>query len=526
MRIVEKGPARGIEWAVVGCLLSCRLVFAQATPGVPLDVCGDLRMKEVVTHNCTFYQNQPVDFTPEEPAWNWLWAHRLSDWGRSLFQATFELDQVRGDLLLTMTALTASDHDSNGVQIGYHPIAITINDADGDPFNGNNLAVHRDTNEPAGAFDVASHHNARFGPETDTFILPARYLRVGANTVTWASSSKARSSHRVQAFRIYSPSKGRFQFTSGRYRVDESGRVAVLRVLRRDSWDGEASVRFWVKPATAVVGADYEDVSGVLTFGPREQSQTIVIPIKDDAEKEGPETFTVELGDPSADCVLGSPTSAVVTIEDDETQAAVLFVDPEASSGGDGRSWKAAFNRLQDALAAARLAKGAWQEIWVAEGTYTPGDGTAGPEASFDLVGGVAAYGGFAGNETVRSQRDPLLHPTVLSGDLLGDDRPGYVNTADNAHHVVRAVDVDADTILDGFAIQGGYATTLYGEYSSAAAGLFLRHASPVVRRCTIRGNRAMEGAGAFCGNLSHPVFEACRFEHNLIDVSMTGGLG
>ena len=531
MRFWDKGlPRRGLCVAVL-CLLTTRFVCAEGSLGVPLDVCADLRMTEVVTHNCTFRENQVVDFTPQEPAWNWLWAHRLSDWGRSIFEASFELDQVRGDLYLTVSHLTASWFE-NGVQMGYAPISLVVNDTDGDPRNGTNLAIHRDTNEPAEAFDVASHHTShymdwgRFGIETDTFVLPARYLRVGTNTVTWASRFEARSSHRVQAFRIYYPSRGRFQFTSEACHVDESGRKAILRVLRQDGWEGTASVHFQVRPITAIGGSDYEDVSGTLTFGHQEQSQTIAIPIRDDSDKEGPETFEVRLLNPDAGCLLGSPAAAIVTIVDDESQPAVLYVDRDAPVDGNGLSWKTAFRDLHDGLRKARQSPGTCQEIWVAEGTYTPDGGSFDQEAGFDLVDGVAVYGGFKGTETRRSQRDLLANPTILSGDLKGDDRPGFTNTSDNAHHVVRAEDVGATAILDGFVIQGGYGTTLYGQYSSAGGGLFLRHASPTIRNCTIQWNRAMDGAGAFCLGLSYPVFEACRFEHNLIDVPMTGGAG
>ncbi len=37
---------------------------------------------------------------------------------------------------------------------------------------------------------------------------------------------------------------------------------------------------------------------------------------------------------------------------------------------------------------------------------------------SFELKNGVAIYGGFAGTETLRTQRNPATNVTVLSGDI------------------------------------------------------------------------------------------------------------
>ncbi|MFW6079102.1 MAG: Ig-like domain-containing protein, partial [Gemmatimonadota bacterium] len=69
-------------------------------------------------------------------------------------------------------------------------------------------------------------------------------------------------------------------------------------------------------------------------------------------------------------------------------------VDGEATH--DGESWATAFPTLEDALAAAVPTT----EVWIAEGTY-PRDA----ELTLE-VDGIALYGGFAGVETVRSQRD------------------------------------------------------------------------------------------------------------------------
>ena len=98
----------------------------------------------------------------------------------------------------------------------------------------------------------------------------------------------------------------------------------------------------------------------------------------------------------------------------------VIYVDDDASLGGDGQIWETAYKYLQDALTAAESG----DEIWVIEGTYKPDQGAGivpgDREATFQLINGVAMYGGFAGGETSRDQRDAVTNVTILSGDLAG----------------------------------------------------------------------------------------------------------
>jgi hypothetical protein len=131
--------------------------------------------------------------------------------------------------------------------------------------------------------------------------------------------------------------------------------------------------------------------------------------------------------------------------------AKVVYVDDNASAGGDGTSWATAHKHLQDALAG--VASG--DEIWVAEGTYKPDQGagkTAGDRtATFSLVSRVGMYGGFRGTETTRT----LLgdgNQTILSGEINAEKELWSL-------HVVTLSGWDPGSIvIDGFRITKGNA--------------------------------------------------------------------
>jgi predicted outer membrane repeat protein len=88
---------------------------------------------------------------------------------------------------------------------------------------------------------------------------------------------------------------------------------------------------------------------------------------------------------------------------------------------------------------------------------------------TFNLPNGVSLYGGLTYGATSLSQQDPIAHPTILSGDLAGNDvdsgnpTAGDASGADNAWHVVTAGDdvtrTGVTATLDGLQIIDGYAT-------------------------------------------------------------------
>jgi hypothetical protein len=167
--------------------------------------------------------------------------------------------------------------------------------------------------------------------------------------------------------------------------------------------------------------------------------------------------------------------------------AGILYVKPAVTGSGDCSSWADACT-LQTALGSASSG----DEIWVAAGTHKPGTNRT---DTFQLKNGVEIYGGFAGTEASREQRDWAAHETILSGDLLGDDGPGFANYADNSYHVVTGSGTDATAVLDGFTISGGNAN---GSSNNQGGGMYNNSGSPTLTDVTFSGNTAWNGGGMY----------------------------
>lgn len=196
-----------------------------------------------------------------------------------------------------------------------------------------------------------------------------------------------------------------------------------------------------------------------------------------------------------------------------------LFVDHTASGANNGSSWDNAFTSLQDALTwAAVFAPSESVDIWVAQGVYFPDVGAGltnnNRRLSFKPAANVAMYGGFAGTESTREQRDWDANPTVLSGDIDGNDSVDANGVAlshadiigNNSYHVVLLNKINGVATLDGFTITSGKAIgagILSGVATDEGAGLHSFNSSANLLNLRIQGNYASDDGGGIFADSS-----------------------
>lgn len=198
------------------------------------------------------------------------------------------------------------------------------------------------------------------------------------------------------------------------------------------------------------------------------------------------------------------------------------------ASGSDGLSWDKAIT-LTEAL---RQAK-AGDEIWVKGYEDITGHIYKAPQGGFVLPSGVAMYGGFAGDETIKNDlptgrhKYQMKYQTALVGDIATNDKasqqliiyPENTTRNDNATHVLTLqMGVTQDntnegnkpTIVSGFLIAAGNAK---GENTSAngrGGGIYVVNNSNDnnagsryfrISQCNFANNYGMRGGAIYVDN-------------------------
>ena len=148
----------------------------------------------------------------------------------------------------------------------------------------------------------------------------------------------------------------------------------------------------------------------------------------------------------------------------------ILRVQWDSPSDGPGNDWAHAYHKVQSAVDVAQSG----DEIWVAGGTYADGIVMENGKGV-----GVGVYGGFAGTETARSQRNWVTNVTVLNRSPKGS--VAYIS----------GTEITRSTVIDGFTIQGGIA--------DEGGGVFCYKSSPTISNNIIKRNYSMDYGGGVC---------------------------
>jgi len=134
-------------------------------------------------------------------------------------------------------------------------------------------------------------------------------------------------------------------FSSSTFSVNEGGGRATLTVTRTGNTSSTSTVDYRTQDGdTFTVGCadtvnnrgaayarcDFATGVGIVSFAPGESSKQVIVPVLDDGRAEGNETFQVLLSNPGGGATLGTPSTATVTIVDNDPAGAVnpIFQTP------------------------------------------------------------------------------------------------------------------------------------------------------------------------------------------------------
>lgn len=198
------------------------------------------------------------------------------------------------------------------------------------------------------------------------------------------------------------------------------------------------------------------------------------------------------------------------------------------TSGSDGLSWENAIT-LTEALSRAK----AGDEIWVKGYEDITGHIYKAPKGGFVLPSGVAMYGGFAGDETIKNDlptgrhKYQMKYQTALVGDIATNDKasqqliiyPENTTRTDNAIHVLtlqmgvtqdNTNDGNKPTIVSGFLIAAGNASGANTSANGRGGGIYVVNNSNDgnaqsrffrISQCNFANNYGMRGGAIYVDN-------------------------
>ncbi len=132
-----------------------------------------------------------------------------------------------------------------------------------------------------------------------------------------SSSSRSRSSSSRSSSSSSEPARsdaGSFHFTTSAFNISNKVSNLSISVIRSGGTKGAVGVTYTFSGGTAVAEKDYNPATGVIQFKDGESSKLISLKILNNGQAGPAVTVNLSLSAPTGGSVLGSPSSAVVTI--------------------------------------------------------------------------------------------------------------------------------------------------------------------------------------------------------------------
>ncbi|HUQ33560.1 MAG TPA: Calx-beta domain-containing protein [Pyrinomonadaceae bacterium] len=181
---------------------------------------------------------------------------------------------------------------------------------------------------------------------------------------------------------------GSLKFSSATYSQSEGNGKATITITRTGGTGGGVSVQYATTDGTAKAGTDYTSTSGTINFADGETFRTFDVQLTYDSVDEPDKTVQLTLTNPAGGATLAQPSTATLTIMDDDDAPQASISDVTVTEGNSGMT-DAAFNVTLSAASS--------QNISV---LFSTSDGTATGGADFDPLSGTLI---FAPGETSKS---------------------------------------------------------------------------------------------------------------------------
>ena len=221
-------------------------------------------------------------------------------------------------------------------------------------------------------------------------------------------------------------------FADFSFRVNEDGTpIQAITINRSGNLSGSVSASIQLTPGTATPWLDYQAETIPIEFGDGVATKIVTAPIINDDLYEGDETIQLSLIDPQGGAVLGTQTTATLTIVDDDLpQRGIIYLNSGSYTVGEDRT---GYIRLV-------RSNGSDGEVSV---TITPADGSAFAPSDYTNTPITVI---FADGETNKTVAIPVVDDSVYEatetvnltlsnptgGATLGTQQTAILNIVDN----------------------------------------------------------------------------------------------